>query len=351
MFGIDISDRSFKVIEVADGPFPKVRTVCWAPLAPNMVRRGVILNPAAVAEAVQEGISRCGVQSLLDRPVVASITEIQSFVRLIELPVMGVNETDEAVQWAIRQHIPFDLNRIYLDWQSVVSLDATNRQEVLVGVAQRSVVDPLLQVLDIVGARTVALEFESQAIARALLPRDSLDVVGVLLIDLGATSSNVIFFNRGSTRYTTSVQHGGDDLTEELMHELHLRPREAAARKAAVGVSGTSSDASVASTLHQSALKLVREINVVADQVNTLPSNEEGIQSVLLAGGAANLAGIVDVFSEVFADVPVQLGNPLLNIVPAERSEQQPLSVSDAMHFSTALGLALREPESVGEIV
>lgn len=348
MVGLDVSDRSIKVVEVSDGDSPKLRSVCWSSLAPNLMRRGVIQDPVMVASTIEEALTKCTPVPVAGRTVVVSIPETQSFVRVIELPTMSDHEMDEAVQWAIRHHIPFDLERVYLDWQPLISNQPENgRVQVLVGAAQRDVIDPLVQVLDSIGLRVMACELEAQAITRSLLPRDSTDVAGVLLVDLGATSTNIIFFDRGAMRFTTSIQRGGDDLTQHLAQELKLQPSIAAEKKALVGVQANDDETQIALTLRAVTYDLVRQIEQVCREIITQLNAAGGIRAILLAGGAANLPGLASIFGEIFPGVPVQLGNPLINIMPEEGGQVSALSPADAVHFTTAIGLALRRPDSV----
>src|SRR5690348_12715445 len=119
MVGIDISDRSIKIAEVTGRRHPQLRSVCWSPLAATVMRRGVIQDIPGATAALREAFTKCSPVPIEGNVVVASIPETQSFVRVLEIPMMPDHEVDEAVQWAVRQHIPFDLDRVYLDWQSV----------------------------------------------------------------------------------------------------------------------------------------------------------------------------------------------------------------------------------------
>lgn len=339
MIGLDVSDRSIKVISLADTSRHKMRTACWSPLAPNLMRRGVIQDPAGVVAGIREALTRCTGVPLHGSTAVLSIPESQSFVRALELPIMNNRETDEAVQWAIRQHIPFDLDRVYIDWQPIPNSSKTDRQEVLVGAAQRDVIDPLLDVVDEVGLRVVALELEAQAIVRSILPFDSQTITGVIIVDIGATSTNVIYFDRGSIRFTTSVQRGGDDLTQQLAQTLRIAPQQAAETKAQVGGAETIAT----ETLQAAALSLIRQIGQVIDDMIKKNSLGEGVRAILLSGGSANLPGIVELFMQVFPGVPIQVGNPLINLMIDPAKNDAPISQEDATHFATAIGLALRD--------
>ncbi len=344
MVGIDISDKSIKVAEVTEGDTPKLRAVGWAALPPGTLVQGFIQDVAQVAQNLKEAMSRASPVPIVGKRVAASIPEIQSFVSVVEVPMMSTREMDEAVQWAVQQHIPFDLSRVYLDWQPL-SEAHEGKIHVLVGAAQREVADPLLAVLDELQLTTVGLELEAQSIVRSLLPLDAREVQGVLIVDLGAVSTNVIFFDQGSMRFTTSVPQGGDVLTSELAGATGLTLEEAAEQKALVGVSKQVAQQEIAGPLRAATKTLVDRVGQVSRDIVRQVGEGSVIQAILLAGGAANLSGIVEVFAEVFPGVPIQLGNPWTNLLPEGREGEAPLSTEDAAHFATALGLALRRPE------
>ncbi len=343
MVGVDISDRSIKIAEIVQHKQERlVRTVCWSPLRPNLIRRGVIQDIPMVTATLQEAFTKCSPVPVSDQAVVASIPEVQSFVRVLDLPEMSDNEIEEAVQWAVRQHIPFELDRVYLDWQPLYLPSVpSKRRQVLVGAVQRDVVDPLLEVLDGAGLRVLALELEAQAIVRSLLPMDSQDIHGVLVIDLGATSTNVVFFDEGYMRFTASVQLGGDSLTQQLAQSLHIKPSIAAEKKAQIGVQGHSEqEGEIAIALHEAAVELLGKVERVVREMSTQLQRDHAVRAILLSGGSANLPGLRNVVGEVFPNIPVQMGNPWINIFQDEN--KAPLSPQDASHFVTAIGLALR---------
>lgn len=346
MVGIDISDRSIKIAEVAGNRSPRLRTLCWSPLDAQVIHRGLIRDVPLAIAALREAFSKCSPIPIEGNMVVASIPETQSFVRVLDLPEMSGSELDEAVQWAVRQHIPFDLERVYLDWQLLPMFGATSgHRQVLVGAAQRDVVDPLLAVLDGLQLGVVALELEAQAVVRSLLPLAAEDVRGVLIVDLGATSTNVILFDQGAMRFTTSVPIGGDDLTQRLSQTLQLTPSMAAEKKALTGVLGGQSDQEVAAVLREVTADLVRRIEQVVREMAAQTQTRSPVAAILLSGGTANLPGLPNIFSEVFPGIPVEMGNPFTNLLGEANQAQMPLSAADAAHFVTAIGLAMRPTE------
>lgn len=344
MIGLDVSDRSIKIIEISQGRHKTIRTACWSPLPPNLMRRGVIQDEVGITGAIQEAFTKCAGPPIREKMVVVSIPESQSFVQALSVPMMNGQETDEAVQWAVRQHLPFDLERVYIDWQPIPGQPVEGRQDILVGAAQKDVIDPLLDVIDVVGLRVVAFELEAQAIVRSLLPVVSRDISGVLIVDIGATSTNIIFFDRGAIRFTANLQRGGDDLTMQLAQTLGLDLNKAAEQKALIGAGkmGEGEDASVSKVVAEATTHLVEGVYQLCQQMIQERGIQEGVRAVLLSGGSVNLSGIVEIFTSIFGAVPVQIGNPLVNIA-IEEEAILPISTKDMTHFTTAIGLALRE--------
>jgi type IV pilus assembly protein PilM len=347
MIGIDISDRSIKLAEVVGRRDPVLRTVGWSPLEQNLMRRGVVQDVEAVTESLRDALTKCSPLPIRGSDAVVSIPEVQSFVRVLDLPPMKEREVNEAVRWAVRRHIPFDLERVYLGWEPLwVPGENIQKRKVLVGAAQKDVVDPLLQVLDGLEFNVVALELETQAVLRCLLPRsyrEAYDIQGVLVVDLGATLTNVMFYDHGAMRFTTSIQWGGDDLTQYLAHDLKLSSAKAAKEKMAVGVIGEKKNDEVSSAAKSAVMGLVHKIERVMHEMSVQLPSEQRVKMILLSGGGAGLVGLVELFVNVFPGIPVQLGNPWTNLHGEGKERGVKLTKKDALHFTTALGLALRE--------
>lgn len=347
MLGIDISDKSIKVAETIGEVEPRLRAVAWVPVEAAAIRRGAIQDPGVVTQQLGEAFARSSPLPFESRNVVASIPEMQSFVRVVELPQMNEREMGEAVRWAVKRDIPFDLDSVYLDWQSLATpARRPNYRQVLVGAAQQSVVNMLLRVLDGFQLNVMALELEAQSIVRSLMPLYATEVRGVLIVDLGATSTKVVYFDQGSLQYTISIPTGGDDLTQALVKTMNLPPEVADQKKATVGVSRISQEPDVAAALRAATSNLIEWIAWVTREMAARGQEQIGVRAIVLSGGAANLPGIVEIFAEIFAGVPVQMGNPWTNFTSEGPNSVSPLSPADASHFATALGLALR-PERI----
>jgi len=61
----------------------------------------------------------------------------------------------------------------------------------------------------------------------------------------------------------------------------------------------------------------------------------------LLCGGGANLKGLSELLA-LELKIPVEIGNPWVNILPEDQKEVSGLSTEKSLGYAAALGLALR---------
>lgn len=337
MIGLDISDQSIKLVQFSQHSTPQLIAHCWHPVPAGAMNKGLIQNQKEIQQAVSETLMRCRIDGAVRDSVVASIPETQSFLRVIEIPIMDEDEVAEAVQWEVSQHIPFGLENVYIDWQPLHSghKAAQGRMEVLVGAAQKKVVDPLFELLEAVHLDLAAFELESQAIVRALISTELKTKQGLLVVDLGAAATNVIIHDHGTSRFTASLQKGAADLVAVLSPADRERitgaPHEL-----------TGNLDSLAQQLRAVQEELVSEIRGLVEFYNSIDAQHE-VREIVLTGGGSNLPGLDQAFIKFFDNVLIQRGNPWVKIMPPRKRIRPSMTLQESVHFSTAIGLALRK--------
>jgi cell division protein FtsA len=188
------------------------------------------------------------------------------------------------------------------------------------------------------------------ATSYAVLNHDEREL-GVGLIDIGAGTTEVAIFEKGSLWYTSIIPIGGDNFTNDIAVGLRTPIPEAEKIKKKFGcVSGPMSDEQ--DTIEVPAVSRGRKPRVLsrqiladiiqprAEEIFRLVDNdikrmgyEKTLNSgVVLTGGTALLEGLEEVAEEIF-DLPVRRGDPGGVGGLADR-----VSTPD---FSTAVGLVL----------
>lgn len=338
MIGVDISDQTIKVAQLSNGRNKKILSHCMHVLPNLCIVNGVVADKKQLAEELTKALVSCRVNNGKKDTLVVSIPETQSFLRIIEMPTMTDDEVDEAIRFEIAQHIPFSVDSVYIDWQSLSPeghKPNPGHREIQVGAAQKKVVDPLYEVMQSAGLDVAAFELESQAIVRALISPELHAKRGVLIVDFGSTATNVIVHDNGVSRFTASLLRGVSHITsaltsddaKQVMEKLHELPDDLTER--------------ISGPIVPEMNKLVVDIRGVVDYYNNI-DHEHRVKEVILTGGGSNLPGLDTAFLDHFEDIHIQRGNPWVNILKGENAMHPPMNIKESVRYTTALGLALR---------
>jgi cell division protein FtsA len=200
------------------------------------------------------------------------------------------------------------------------------------------------------GYRIEATIHEPLATAQAVVTEDEKDV-GVALVDLGGSTTELAIFRDGKMRHLASIPWGGGTVTNDLAKGLSVTYAEAEKAKEKHGVAfaqlvdpretvelpgpGPGAKRQVARELiaHIIEQRLDEILDLVAREIDQLgETGKLGAGAVLTGGGAALLGG-VDIAQHVFG-MPVRVGMPGEGLAGLADSVRRP-------QFATATGLTL----------
>lgn len=175
---LDISPAGIKAVSFSG---LKAAKAVRAPLAPGLIRDGLILQPAAVGAAIAELLKSSGIPK--DRAVV-SVSGMPYSYRLITLPGMKPPQREEAIGRAARREIPVPVEELYLSWQ-LIRQTAGELEYFVIGVP-RNVVSAVLLTVRSAGISSFQVDLRPLALARlagvgqaivADVSPDSIDIV------------------------------------------------------------------------------------------------------------------------------------------------------------------------------
>ena len=156
---LNISTTSIRLLSVKGRIVKK-----WgdAPLAPGLVRDGLILQPAAVGEAIDALFKSMNVPR---ERVITCLSGLSFTYRTLNLPRMKSALLEEAILRGARREIPLPLEELYLSWQPVGSKQ--EEQDFFVVGVPRNLVDALVQTLSVAGIEPYLMDLKPLALARA----------------------------------------------------------------------------------------------------------------------------------------------------------------------------------------
>jgi len=349
-FGLDISDLSLKVIQLErkrEGF--DLASFGETQIKPGIIKGGEIKDEDGLAKIIKKAITGVKGKKIKTKYVIASLPEEKAFLQVIQMPRMLEEDLKSAVIFEAENYIPLPIEDVYLDSQIVLPVkNHLDHYDILIAALPKRTVDPYLSSLKKAGLKPLALEIESLAVARALI-KDEVTVSPVLLIDLGATRTSFIIFSGHALRFTSSIPVSSQKFTEAIARVMKIDLAAAEKMKAKYGLETKTSKegGQVFDALIPPLTDLIEQIRKYLDYYQTHTSHEhllpdgKKVSKILLCGGGANLIGLNDFLSREL-DLPVELGNPWINILPEGKKEVPELSLEKTFTFASALGLALR---------
>jgi len=359
-FGLDITDTSLKIANLKrKGKFLKLTSYLKEEIKPGIIEEGEVKDEESLIKVIKESIKKVKGEKLRTNYVMASLPEEKAFLEVIQMPILGEKELEEAVYFEAENYIPLPINEAYLDFQTVQPVaDHLDHADILIAALPQKTVDPYVTALAKAGLQPKVLEIESLAICRAVI-KNEISPHPLLLIDLGANRTGFMIFSGYSLRFTSVLPISARQFTQIISQTLKISFQEAEELKLKYGLEkrykikiqdGTEKEiepGKIFEILLPGLDNLVSQIKKYLDYYHThithehLPLDGRGIKKILLCGGGANLKGITE-FLSIQLRIPVELANPWINILETPFEELPRLSFEKSLEYTTALGLALR---------
>ena len=348
VFGLDISDLSLKLIKLKkEKNLLTLSSFGEEKIKPGIIKQGEIKGEEELVKIIEEAINNVQGDKITTNCVIASLPEEKTFLQVIKMPLLSEEDLKSAVVYEAENYIPLPIEDVYLDFQVIPSTHQVKHLEVLITALPKNIVQAYLSCLKKAGLKPLVLELESLAIARALIKKET-TTSPIALIDFGATRTGFVVFSGHSVRFTSSILVSSRSFTEIIAKALQVDSLEADKLKIKYGLERKNKKGEeVFRALIPALVDLVEQIKKYINYYQThissehLSSENNIIEKVLLCGGGINLKGLPEFLSQELK-IPVEIGNPWVNILPEAKKETIQLPPEQSLSYTTALGLALR---------
>lgn len=226
--GLDIGTQTIKMVEVSGaGSGLRITGLAIENTPPGTVQQGVIADPKSLGAAIKQMRVKNGLKATKCVSSVAGAAGM--VVRVIEVPKMTASELAETMKWEVERHIPFAASDVEMSFQKIDNPETDNdpnnpNMEVLLAVAQRDMIAQHLSTMTAAGLTPVAIDVEPLAVGRALidLSKEGLQSKNIVVVNMGASQTDVGVFKSGVLRYPRTIPLGGDNLTRAIADRLGL---------------------------------------------------------------------------------------------------------------------------------
>ncbi len=335
--GIDLSTSGVKAVRLSEGAHGlTLASYHEARLPAGAFTDGEIVDRDAVLEALTSAAEATGISA-------ANIALPESKSYLFETAVPGAKKSEwrTAIEQQLDEFIPLPPAETAFDF---VDTGRNEQGETLVagiGFAHR-IIDETLSVFDAADIGVRALEGETFASSRALLPNG--DESTILIIDVGKTTTKISIVSARIPRFTTTINIGGHALTLAVQKYFGVTEAEARKVKSERGIVPTVGNeeylAAMLSTVSAIRDEISRHLNYWQERAVPRGSHDPVTRAVVV-GGNASVRGLSE-YLEGSLGIPVTPGDVFTNL--ASRDTWVPsLDYTESLAYATAIGLALRD--------
>ena len=337
--GLDISDSSLKLVEFQQG-IGGIHLKRWAKadLPKGVLSGGKIQDMKALTDTLatfraQEGFTFAHV----------SLPEQQAYFFKTEVPHdIKASRIRQVLEFKLESNVPIPLKDAIFDYDLLPGKKEGGTIDVGVTVYPTDAVEKLTAALTQAGIVPLSFEIEAQAIERAVIPTHDQGVH--MVIDFGETRTGIAIVRDSMLVFTSTLEVRGRELTRAIMDDLKVDEASAEIFKNEKGIVRNSGNADLSAHLMHTVTLLKEEIerhHAYWESRNRDGGSEEGaIQSIILCGGNANLAGLPEYLTESL-QVPAVRANVWQNVFSFDEKVPE-IDFAHSLSFSTAVGLALR---------
>lgn len=359
--GVDIGASSIKVVELKKRQ-NKVALVTYgfSDRLASSYGDANKLDLKYVTKALENIIRKSSVSS---KNVVASLPTFAVFSSIINL---GGNLSEKdlslSINWEAKKVIPLPLEDIVLDWQKIDEPDLlapkpgqeqnnkddkamanmtiggtapkkpTMNRVLLIG-APKNLIKSYAYTFKSLRLNLVSLETEVFGLIRSLVGSDK---ATIMLIQMGASSTNIFIVDKGIPLLSRSIDVGGLAITKTISKSLGISLEKAEQFKYDSTSHGQGGD--LPKPVTEAMAPILNEAKYVLGAFSSKENHD--IERIILSGGSSLLSGLPEYFSNVL-EKNVVVGDPWFRV--AYPAELKPVLEQIGPRMSVAIGLAMRE--------
>lgn len=336
--GLDLSDHSIKFAEILprSGGF-KLGRYGEKEVPPGVLEGSKIIQPEELHKIVSDLRKEFGFSH-----VFTSIPEEKAYAFHLSLPKMKNSEIRGSIELQLEEYVPLPAEEVVFDYEAITdSKSGKDNFDLGVSILPGELVAGYTSLFQSSGIDTLAIEIEGHSLARAFIPPGDLGTY--LIVDIGKSRVVLSIVSQGIVFYTSAAFNlGGDAMTKKVEKALNISYDEAEKLKIEKGLTRAEGEREIFYALLPVAAAFRDEINKLFSYWTSRREGSEGgkIDKVILCGGQSTLPGLVD-YLAASLPIPVGIADPWINIYDLN-TEVPPINLNEALRYSTAIGLALR---------
>jgi type IV pilus assembly protein PilM len=333
--GLDIGSGLIKVAVIDHSKkTPELVRVAIAPLAQDAIVEGEVMDPGVVAEAIRAAMDKAGVET---KDVVIAVGGRDVIVKKIQIERVKEQQVRELLRWEAEQHVPFDVESVELDHQTLDPQGTGSQMDVLLVAAKRELIQAKQRVLEEAGLNAVIVDVESFALHNGFEVNHPDAMSGMVgLLNVGHDVTNINLLENGVPILSRDVAVGTRRMREDLMRERGLGGDEA--ERLLQGFDRSAHlDAVIETRGEEIAVGVDRALAFIQQS-----SRGAELRQVYTCGGGARIPGLNDMLGRRLR-LAVQQANSLANLTVRDGALESLVTDQVSPLLMLPIGLALRQ--------
>jgi type IV pilus assembly protein PilM len=277
---------------------------------------GDTTREATILKVLREALAEGGFKA---RNINVCAPGFQVFSKFVKLPPVDANKVTQIIQYEAQQNVPFPLAEVVWDYQ-IMGSSGGGELEVLLVAIKSDIVEGLFRVADTVKLKLQLCDVSPAALCNAFKYNYGDLEDCTMLLDIGAKTSNVLFFEKGKV-FSRSIPLGANAITQDFANEAKLKFDVAEQIKIKEGFVSLGGAYEEPENPNQAAIsKIARQfmtrLHIQVNQTLQFYRGQQGgsaPQRLFLAGGASIMPYTAQFFAEKL-NVPVEYFNPFRNV-------------------------------------
>jgi type IV pilus assembly protein PilM len=338
--GIDISDDYIRVIKLKN----LKDEILLNKFAQKELAEGIVVNGKVKdAKRLIQIMSNLKKELKLNF-VKVSLSDKHTYLFKIKIPKVE-NMTDKdiygSLEFKLEENVPIKLENAIFNYD-VIDEDKQSI-ELIVSVFPKQIMDRFTFVLNKSGLTPLAFEFEAQATALSVIRQGTKGIF--MIIDFKSNSTNISIVNDQKVHFTSTIDIGGNDLSNAIEKELKISPEEAKKIKTEEGLMGNKKK--------ESFKIMLKIISSLKDEINRyyiywhtyqhkhIDEAQNEVDKIILCGEESKIKGLAE-YLETNLNIKTELANVWVN-TSVIKGRVPKISRSESLGYATAIGLSLEE--------
>lgn len=304
LVGIDIGTTSIKICSLGnDKGIFSIRNLVKKTYEQELISDGHIVDIDFLAQEIQNIFKENNIKS---KNVACALSSYSVISKKISMPLTEEDALENMISVEVENAIPFPMKDIYYTY-SVIGPDTEkpSMMNVKIVAVKREIVDAYIATFNMAGLSLQILDVDMFGISNVVEQVYTPLEYSVLIVDIGASVTNIAILNGENIEFTREILMGGKYLTSQIQKSIKVKYKDAEEKK-------ITADADVTYLFEDFIFNISSEINkTVRFYLATKP--KENIGKIFVTGGSSLLPGIKEKIVDE-TGIPVEVVDPFLLI-------------------------------------